>query len=302
MRALFIPVHASDQGLPALTAQNWWSIWGFEPIPALFLLLSAGLYVTGVTRLRARGDRWSAGRLVAFMAGLVVIALATQSFLAVYDTTLLSTHMAQHMLLNMVAPILLGMGAPITLGLRTLPSRLRRILMAVLHSRWLKVVSHPVVAGVLFISNPWILYFSGLYELTLENPWLHDLNHLHFVALGCLWFWSLIGVDPMPRAGFPMRLISVFISLPFHAFLGVTLMSATSIIGAQWYLTHPRSWGPTLSQDQYLAGGILWTMGDALGVGVLAVLFVLWARESDREARRIDRELDRRDARVESES
>ena len=99
-----------------------------------------------------------------------------------------------------------------------------------------------------------------------------------------------------------MRLIAVFVSLPFHAFLGVTLMSASSVIGAQWYLAHPRSWGPTLTQDQYLAGGILWTMGDALGVGVLAVLFVLWARESEREARRVDRELDRQQARVESDS
>ena len=298
-----IPAHAQDQGLPALTSGNWYSIWGFEVIPALATLAAAILYVMGVTILRRRGDHWSIGRSVAFLVGgLGSIVVATQSFLAVYDTTLLSTHMAQHMLLNMIAPIFLGMGAPITLALRTLGGWPRKALLAVLHSRWLKIVGHPVVAGALFIANPWILYFSGLYELTLEHAWLHDLNHLHFVALGALWFWSLIGVDPMPRASFPMRLIAVFISLPFHAFLGVTLMSASRIIGAQWYLNHPRSWGPTLAQDQYLAGGILWSMGDALGVGVLAVLFVLWARESEREARRVDRELDRRDARVESDS
>lgn len=303
MSSVLLPLHAQDQGLPALTANNWFSVWGFEPIPALAIVLTGALYVTGVTRLRRRGDTWSSARTAAFLlGGLGSIGLATQSFLAVYDTTLLSTHMAQHMLLNMISPIFLGLGAPITLALRTLPAGPRKILLAVLHSRWLKVVGHPVVAGALFIANPWILYFSGLYELTLRNPLLHDLNHLHFVALGCLWFWSLIGVDPMPRAGFPMRLIAVFVSLPFHAFLGVTLMSASSVIGAQWYLDHPRSWGPTLTQDQYLAGGILWTMGDALGVGVLAVLFVLWARESEREARRVDRELDRQQARVESDS
>jgi cytochrome c oxidase assembly factor CtaG len=158
------------------------------------------------------------------------------------------------------------------------------------------VVGHPVVAGGLFVINPWVLYFTPLYELTLRNPLLHDLNHLHFLALGCLWFWSLVGVDPMPRASHPMRLVAVFLTLPFHAFLGVLLMGMNRILASEWYAQHPRSWGPTFIQDQYMAGGILWITGDLLGVLVLAVLFVQWARASDREAKRVDRELDRQDA------
>jgi cytochrome c oxidase assembly factor CtaG len=294
--ALLAPSHAQDTGLTPLTWDSWFRTWAWEPVPALGVVLVAVLYLIGVGRLRARGDAWPVGRTLAFVVGgLGTIAVATQSFLAYYDTVLLSSHMVQHMLLSMVAPILLGLGAPITLLLRTAPAAVRRLVLSVLHSRWLRVVGHPVVAGSLFVINPWILYFTPLYELTLRHSWLHDLNHLHFLALGCLWFWSLVGVDPMPRASHPMRLVAVFLTLPFHAFLGVLMMGMNRIIASDWYAQHPRSWGPTFLQDQYMAGGILWITGDLLGVMVLAVLFVQWARASDREARRVDRELDRQD-------
>jgi cytochrome c oxidase assembly factor CtaG len=220
-----VPLHVEQASTVPLTWTSWLTTWAWEPLPLAGILLVATLYLAGVSRLRRRGDRWPPGRTVAFIAGgLGTIVFATQSFLAFYDSTLLSVHMAQHMLLSMVAPILLGLGAPITLVLRTTGPGVRRVLMAVLHSRWMRIVGHPVVAGALFIVNPWVLYFSPLYELTLRNELVHNLNHLHFLALGCLWFWSLVGIDPMPRADHLMRVLAVFVSLPFHAFLGVVLM------------------------------------------------------------------------------
>ena len=291
------PLHGEVGTLPALTGQSWLTTWGFEPIPAAVTALVAVLYLAGVRRLRRRGDPWAPGRTVAFLGGgLGTIVIATQTFLAVYDTTLLWTHMVQHMLLSMVAPIFMALGAPITLALRTVGPRLRGFILAVLHSRYARVIGHPLMAGTLFVVNPWILYFTPLYEWTLRYPVLHDLNHAHFLMLGCLWFWSLVGIDPMPRAAHAMRLLAVFLSLPFHAFLGITLMSTSTIIASAWYLDNPRSWGPTLSQDQYLAGGVIWVTGDLLALVMVGVLFVQWLKASEREARRIDRELDRQEA------
>src|SRR5205814_10701023 len=100
------------------------SQWGFEPLPALLVAVTAGLYLWGVRRLRRRGDRWPVGRTVAFVGlGMGCAVAATQSFLAVYDTTLLWVHMLQHMVLNMLVPIFMAPGAPITLALRALPGR-----------------------------------------------------------------------------------------------------------------------------------------------------------------------------------
>ena len=51
------------------------------------------------------------------------------------------------------------------------------------------------------MANPFVLYFSSLYRATLEHPWLHELMHAHFIATGCLFFWPLLGLDPLPGSG-----------------------------------------------------------------------------------------------------
>lgn len=274
------------------------SAWTFEPLPVLAVALTAGVYLLGVRALVRRGDHWSGWRTTSFVVGgCGALLVATSSSLATYDTTLLSTHMAQHMMLSMVAPVFLALGAPITLGLRTLPGRPRQVLLSVLHSRLARVVSFPPVTFVLFIASPWVLYFSGWYEVTLRSGALHDVLHLHFVVVGCLFFWPLLGLDPVPgRVAYPFRMLMVFATLPFHAFLGVTIMTMDTLIGGDWYRSLERLWPPSPAADQHIAGGILWASGDLVGLVFFAVLFVQWIRESQREAQRVDRRLDREEA------
>jgi putative copper resistance protein D len=222
--------------------------------------------------------------------------LAVGSSLAAYDTVLISVHMVQHMALSMIVPIATALGAPITLALRTLPPRGRRGLLRLLHSRVSQVLTNPVVAGAMFILNPFVLYFSGLYELSLRNAFVHDWMHLHFVVVGVLWFWPLLAIDPFPhKAPFPLRMIMVAITMPFHAFLGVVIMQSSALIAEDWYLALGRTWGPSPLEDQRLAGGILWAMGDLVALVVFTALFVGWVRSSEREAAREDRRLDRLD-------
>jgi cytochrome c oxidase assembly factor CtaG len=294
-----IPTHAQpgDQ-LEPLTASRLLTGWTFEPVLLAAILVAGGLYLYGVHKLRRRGDTWSGWRTFSFCgAGLGSAVAATQSALGAYDTVLLSVHMAQHMVLSMLTPLALAMGAPVTLALRTLPGRPRKGLLAVLHSRVAKVLCFPLVGFALFVLSPWVLYFSGWYEATLRNDVLHDLLHLHFILVGALFFWPLLGVDPVPgRVIYPFRLILIFLTLPFHAFLGITIMSAGSLIAEDWYTSFGRAWPPSPIDDQYLAGGLLWGSGDVVGVVFFAVLFVQWVQQSQREARREDRRLDRLEA------
>jgi cytochrome c oxidase assembly factor CtaG len=292
--------HLGPAGLlPELTEVTALTMWEFQFIPTLAVLLTAALYLAGLWKLRQRGDRWPPGRTFAFLAGMGTLIIATQSSLGVYDTTLLWVHMVQHMILVMLAPLLMALGAPITLALRTLPGRPRAVLLKVLHSPVVGVLTFPLVAGLLYIVNPWVLYFSPLYEATLRNPVLHDINHLHFVLIGCLWFWTLLGIDPLPhRPSYPARLIAIFISIPFHAFLGVTIMGATTIIAGDYYLALDRGWGPAPLQDQQIAGSLLWASGDLVSFALLLVLCVQWAKASEREARATDRRLDLAEAKA----
>ncbi len=270
----------------------------------LLILVTAGLFLWGVLRLRRRGDRWPVGRTLSFVVlGMGSATLATVSGLAVYDDTLLWVHMVQHMVLAMVVPLAMALGAPITLALRTLPRRPRRWLLAVLHSRVAKVLTFPPLTFTLFVLTPWALYFSGWYTATLHSDFLHEMTHFHMVLIGCLFFWPLVGTDPIPgRISYPARMLLVVLTLPFHAFMGVTIMAQKRLIGGSWYPELHEgpmgAWLPPPHADQQLAGGILWSAGDAVGLLFVAVLFVQWVRSSMREAEREDRRLDLLEARA----
>ncbi|MGC1212349.1 MAG: cytochrome c oxidase assembly protein [Micromonospora sp.] len=265
---------------------------------ALGLVIAAALYLYGVYRLRLRGDRWPVVRTVCFLGpGLGGIASVTVSGLDAYDTVLLSTHMVQHMVLAMVAPIFLAVGAPVTLALRTVPLRPRKRLLAVVHSRVARIYSFPLVAFAIFVVNPFALYFTDLYRFTLEHEWAHELMHAHFIATGCVFFWPLLGLDPLPgRWPYPARALLMLLSVPFHTVLGLTVMQSTTLFGGDWYPSLHLSWSDPW-KDQVVAGGILWAGGEFVSVTMLAVLVVQWVKQSEREARRVDRELDRQEAR-----
>ncbi|MFD0637636.1 cytochrome c oxidase assembly protein [Catenulispora yoronensis] len=271
-----------------------------DPWLAAVIVAIGGLYLYGVSTLTRRGDKWPIGRTVAFVAGgLGTMVIATMSCLGTYDDTLMSVHMIQHMILSMVTPVFLCLGAPVTLALRTLPLRGRKLLMALLHSWVARILSFPLVAGILFVATPFALYFTGWYQATLENTYLHEVTHLHFVLIGSLWFWPLLGVDPVPnRLPYPFRLLAIFATLPFHAILGLTIMQDNDLIAASYYtpLFQLRQWGSDPLTDQHAAGGILWGSGDLVGFLVFIVLAVQWAKQSQREAEREDRRLDRLEA------
>ena len=293
-------VLAHANGLPDFDALSVFTQARPEVLPLLLVLVPAAAYVVGVHRLRARGDRWPVGRTIAFLGGgLGTIAVATLSGLAAYDTSLFAVHMVQHMLLSMVATVFLALGAPVTLALRTMPQRPRKLLLRLLHSRLAEIVSFPLLPWVLFVASPFALYFSGWYAATLDSAVLHELLHVHFLLVGSLFFWPLLGVDPVPgRSGHPFRMLLVAATLPFHAFLGVAIMSVEpdgrGLLAGEHYL--PLHGLAESVYQQQLGGGLLWASGDIIGLMFLAVLLTQWMRASEREASREDRRLDRLEA------
>ncbi|MGZ4664267.1 MAG: cytochrome c oxidase assembly protein, partial [Frankiaceae bacterium] len=126
------------------------------------------------------------------------------------------------------------------------------------------------------------------------NPALHQWLHLHFLISGCLFYWPIIGVDPIPgRLPYWGRLLILFISFPVHALFGLSLMSTTTVFGADYYAELHVPWIPDLLADQHTGGAIMWSAGELVGAVVFLILFIQWARADEREARRVDRRLDR---------
>ncbi|MGW0803196.1 cytochrome c oxidase assembly protein [Nonomuraea sp. NPDC002799] len=286
---------------PALTIGNVFSLWWLDLFFAVVAALLAGLYGLGLFRLRRRGDAWPVGRTVSWFAGVALLVFATQSGLARYAKVMFDTHMIEHMTLSMVVPIFLVLGAPVTLALRALKPTPRRgdrgpreWITTILHSRFTKVITHPVVATAIFIASTYALYFTPLFESAMTEHLGHIWMTLHFLLSGCLFFWVIVGVDPGPnRLPYVGRLMMLFVTMPFHAFFGIALMMMGTVIASDWYEQLGRTWGKTLLQTQRDGGAIAWGFGEIPTLIVLLAIAVQWYKDDDRQARRADRRADR---------
>jgi putative membrane protein len=257
------------------------------------------LYAAGVIRMVLRGDAWPVLRSLSFALGLLILFGATCSGLAQYGMYLFSSHMLQHMTLSMVAPIFLLLGAPITLALRALhPARAgrtgpRELLLALLHSRFAKVVASPLFTLPLFIASLYGLYFTPLFDDLMRSTAGHDFMLVHFLMVGLLFFWPIMGVDPAPhRSGYVIRILELFAAMPFHAFFGVAVMMSSSLITTA-FAHPPAAWGISPSADQSTGGALAWAFGEVPTLLVLLILFVQWSKSDQREAKRQDRKADR---------
>ncbi|MGW0736419.1 cytochrome c oxidase assembly protein [Streptomyces sp. NPDC002851] len=290
--------HGMNMDLPPFTLGR-----GLEPSPDLFFLIGClmalGLYGWGVLRLVRRGDAWPVGRVVSFVLGVLTIALVMCTKLNDYGMVMFSVHMVQHMVISMLSPILLLLGAPITLALRALPvvgrghKGPRELLLKLLHSRYLRVITHPAFTIPLFIASLYGLYFTPLFDFLMGSKPGHIAMMVHFLAVGLVFFWPIMGVDPGPhRPGYVMRMLELFAGMPFHAFFGIALMMATQpMVGT--YMNPPASLGIDALADQEAGGGIAWAFSEIPSVVVLVALLFQWRKSEEREARRKDRAADR---------
>lgn len=268
--------------------------WTAAPLPLIGVALAATLYLLAVIKLQRRGDTWSIGRTAAWLLGLLVIAYATCGGVALYDHALFSAHAVQHMMLATIAPIPLALGAPVTLALRALPARPRRGLLWLLHSRFARVMSFPLVGFVVLVVSMYGLYFTSLYGASLRSDVVHELTHAHFLFAGCLFFWPIIGIDPLPgRLPHWGRLLLLFLTFPLHALLALAIMNYSEVFAADYYVENPRPWGTSLLTDQHNGGALMWTAGELVGALVFVALFVQWSRADERQAKREDRRADR---------
>ena len=235
-------------------------------------------YGAGVRRLGRRSRGWPMWRSLAFGAGVITLAVS-----ALVPERSFVGHMASHVLLGMVAPLLLALSRPVTLGLQSADRSTRRRLLRALHSRPARTVAHPLVGFALFGATLAALYLSPLFPLSLQNPVVHAAVHLHFLAVGCLFLWPVVGADPLPRhVPYGARILAVLAAVPFHAFLGMALLSSAAPLAPAVY--------PSLS-DQHAAAGLLWASGEVMTLVTAAIVLRAWMDADERHAARLDRQM-----------
>lgn len=265
------------------------------------LILAVALYVKGVMILSKRGDKWPIGRTVAFALGITAIDYAVNGGLGVYAQVAFSFHMISHMVLATLAPIGIVLGAPITLALRTLPigrtqdeRGVRGYAIAILHSRYSSIITHPVSALIIFEASLFALYFTNLFNWLMSYHFGHFFMGLHFLLSGILLFFVIIGVDPTPqKSPFIFRIVILFVAISIHAFFSVALMSSSQLVDGGYFAEIARPWWPDFFADQKMGASIGWAMGEIPILLALIATFLQWIRADERDAKRIERNSNR---------
>lgn len=293
----------TDEPLPPpLTTDRWFTAWDVDLLWAFAAGFGVFFYLAGVIRLRRRGDRWPVYRTVLWLLGMLMLFWVTSGAVNAYQDYLFSVHMLGHMLLTMAIPLLLVPGAPITLALRAIEKRDdgtrggREWIMWAVHTPVARVVTHPLVAAGIFIGSLWAFYYTDLFRWTLYDHLGHEWMVAHFLISGFLFVMTLIGIDPLPyRMPYAGRLVTLIVVMAMHAFFGVAMMMQTGLMVAEWFGAMGRTWGPTPLEDQYIGGGVAWSIGEIPTLITAIVVAIQWSRSDERQQRRADRHADRTD-------
>ena len=265
----------------AATAPNeLWAAWSLDPLALGLSVAALVFFVLGWRRLRARRVElapWS--RIWLFAAGLATVVVAVVSPLdAIAEEYLQSAHMLQHVLLADlgIALVLLAVRGPLTFFF------LPRDLMAPLARAdplrgALAFLLRPGVAFGLWLGVVVLWHVPAAYEAALEQPLVHRLEHVSFVAVGAL-VWTLV-IDPgghgrltlVQRIGFAVllfwagQILSYVLLFGFEPYYGV-------------YEDQPeRLLGLSPLGDQKVAGVVM-MVEQALTLGVAIVLLLRAAR------------------------
>lgn len=240
---------------------------GLDPT-ALVVLVVAGLatgsYLVAVHR-EAGYRTWVRGRTLSWLAGTTVVIAGSVGPLATAAHDDFRAHAAAHVLVGMLAPLLLVGGAPVSLALRALPVAAGRRLTGWLRRRPLRVLTDPVVAGLLDVGALWLLYRTPLLQLSHTYPGVHLLVHVHLVLAGYLFAAVLVGRDPLPhRRSYLYRAVVLGASLAAHGVLAKLLYA------------HPPA---SVDAGTAAAGAmVMYYGGDAVELALAVLLCRRWFR------------------------
>jgi cytochrome c oxidase assembly factor CtaG len=202
----------------------------------------------------------------------------------------------QTVLLVLLVPLFLALGRPLTLATTVFPRAGAR-LEAVIRCRLAQILTFPAITTFALVAVPFVMYFTSWYTAVFHSTTVRELTYLVLMAPGYVFFWTLLRVDPVPKEySYAVSMWITGAEVIGDAFFGIAVIADQNLIGAPYYHALARPWGPALATDQVIAGGVLWILGDLVGLPFLAAQLIHLMREDESDAARIDAELDAQQA------
>jgi putative copper resistance protein D len=260
--------------------------WEFSPFPVLVLVtvvVTGAWYLRARSHLVARGRPWSWRRTTSFLSGLVLLDLALQSPVAMFTMEFFQAHVIQHLLLMVIAPPLLAMGAPMTLALQTSSRPTKVRLLGILNSRAFRLMTHPLPVAFAYYFSMFAFFLTSALGYAMFHMWVMDLVNVAFLFASTLFWWPIVGLDPIPhwKMGQGAKLVSLLLGVPIESFLALALLSTTRPVASIYTL------GST-----HAGAGLLWVGAELFTFLAIIPVFVQWVRMEERKAARYDAQLD----------
>jgi cytochrome c oxidase assembly factor CtaG len=248
-------------------------------VPSILVLLCWLPYRARVRTLASGARRVPGWRQACYAAGLIVLAIALSWPVDSLADQLLVAHMAEHLLIGDLAALLivLGLTGPLLAPL------LRHRLVG-----RLRVLTHPVVAVVLWATNFYVWHLPVLYQAALRHDWLHALQHAGFLAFGIAMWMALLG--PLPKPAWftnAWRLVYIIVV----RLIGTVLANVLVFGGTAFYPYYRLSdahWHISALADQVAAGGLMMVEESLLTIGLFCWLFLRVANEAEERQRLLD--------------
>lgn len=282
-----LAAHLGPDGIPVpFTWGELFENWRVEPALAVAVLWIAIVYLVSWHRRAAHPapplQRWRPGM---FLAGLVTFVAAVEGPFDRYGDVSAGIHMAQHMVLLLVVAPLLVAGAPLTVIRRGLSARLRtRWVDPLLRSPLVWPATSPWVAGACYVGVLAATHFTGWYDAALQQPRVHQAEHLAYLAAGFVFFTILFGRDAQAvRRSAAQRTLVVLALEPVMTVIAVVFIVAPEPL-YPFYVALPAPWGGPAAAlaSQQVSGGVMWLPSTLVNMGLLAALVVAWYREDER--------------------
>ncbi len=247
-------------------------------LPIVVLLCWLPYWVRART-LAAAGRTVPRWRQVCFGSGLVVLEVALSPPVDTLSDQLLVAHMAEHLLIGDVAALLfvLGLTGPMMAPLLRNPVIAR-----------LRILTHPVVAIVVWGVNFYVWHLPALYQGALRHDALHALQHATFLTFGVAVWMALLG--PLPKPGWfsnGARLVYIVAVRLVGTVLGNVMVFAGTVF-YPYYHRGDALWHISSLADQVAAGGLMMVQESLLTIGLFCWVFLRIADQNEERQTLLD--------------
>lgn len=250
--------------------------WLIDPAIAVLIMVMTAGYFAAIGPLNRRRPGFenriaSNGQIRWFLAGQVLLLVSLGPPLDDWSYYFFSSaHMVQHLLLMFAVVPCWIKGTPPWLLSPIVRTPVGRVLFTILPR---------ALPGFLLATAIIVLWhFPSFYNQTLQNQFVHALQHAFFVVAGFLFFWPIMSTVPeSPQLSPLMKCLYLFAQTIPSGIVGAMIVYAGPGLYPHYEQALQRPFGLSVAEDQVLSGSIMWIGMNTVFLAMITVIFLKYA-------------------------